>query len=413
MNLRMLLLWFPLLLPAYLLRFKIGPLPTTALEIVLLALVIIVTVRDRSIWTEGWKKTAPWRWPALAWIIASLIAVVVAPDHVAALGLWRAYIAEPLIYFVLLLGALRTDSDRTQVIRALIASSVFVSTWALIQFVTNIGIPHPWDTASWLTRRATGPFPYPNALALFSAPIAALCGGLLIDRAGRDESRPYRAWLIIGLISAFAGAVLAKSAGGIGAILACLLIAGLWKKSTRAWTAIIGIIVVTVAVVTPQIRTPLVTLVTFKGWSGTVRTIMWKETVAMLKDHPVFGAGFGAYPTVFAKYHTAKGIEIFQYPHDILLNLWSETGILGVLAFIWICVTWVRLAIRRSAGQGGYKTRPYVVAAILPLFAMLVHGLVDVPYFKNDLAMLFWVFAALAGTCASAQKMVSSHQNVR
>jgi hypothetical protein len=33
--------------------------------------------------------------------------------------------------------------------------------------------------------------------------------------------------------------------------------------------------------------------------------------------------------------------------------------------------------------------------ALPVIIAILVHGLVDVPYFKNDLAVLFWMLIAL------------------
>lgn len=385
MTLRRAILWLPALLPAYLLRFKIGPLPTTALEIILLALILIVTVYDRTLWIEGWRAIRTWRVVCGAWFIVTALAIFVAPDHIAALGLWRAYILEPLVYFVLLAACLKTEKDRQQVEYALIASAVFVSAWALFQFVTNIGIPHPWGTLDWTVRRATGPFPYPNALALYCAPIAALCVGLFMSaRKGEATPRPY----ILGFISAFVGTLLAKSAGGVGAVLICLLIAGLAKKTMRKWTLIACIVAITITVITPQIRTPLVKLVTFSGWSGQVRQWMWKDTWRMIKDRPLQGAGLGAYPTVFAPYHSkANAIEIFQYPHNILLNFWSETGLLGVVAFGWICVIWVRVA-------SGYK--PTRLLTYLPLLAILIHGLVDVPYFKNDLAVLFWVLAAVA-----------------
>jgi hypothetical protein len=33
---------------------------------------------------------------------------------------------------------------------------------------------------------------------------------------------------------------------------------------------------------------------------------------------------------------------------------------------------------------------------VLAMVAIVVHGLVDVPYFKNDLALEFWTFLGLA-----------------
>lgn len=379
--LRLLVLLFPLLLPAYVVRFQIGMLPTTLVELGLFGLIAAVTIGDRTVWKEGWKRVKPWRYAAIAWILATLIAVFVAPDHVAAVGLWRAYVLEPLIYFVLLAGCLKTEKDRLRVIQALIAVTTFVFVWALAQFVTGHGIPHPWDT-DILTRRATGPFPFPNAVSLFCAPIAALCIGLLTLEKIADRTR--RWWLIVGAVSGIGATLLAKSAGGTIAILAASSLALLLNKKTRAWTIGSIIFALIVAFGVPQIRVPLVRLLSFQDWSGKVRLIIWKETTNMLKDRPIFGAGFGAYPDVIKPYHTATAIEIFQYPHDILLNLWSETGLLGIVAFAWICIVWFR------------RSRLSSLAYCLPLIAILIHGLVDVPYFKNDLAMVFWTLAALA-----------------
>ncbi len=105
----------------------------------------------------------------------------------------------------------------------------------------------------------------------------------------------------------------------------------------------------------------------------------------MLKDHWFWGAGFGAYPTVFAAYHHVKGIEIFQYPHNILFNFWSETGLSGVAAFGAILFGWMIVAWKKGKGM----LERVLLAS--PAIAVLIHGLVDVPYFKNDLAIVFWL----------------------
>ena len=99
---------------------------------------------------------------------------------------------------------------------------------------------------------------------------------------------------------------------------------------------------------------------------------------------PLLGVGLSAYPSAILPYHKATWMEVFQYPHNIFLNLWSEVGMLGILAFGWIVVTWIKTT-----------TRDRRVSSITVLLAIMVHGLVDVPYFKNDLAVMFWMMVLL------------------
>lgn len=370
--------WFPLLLPLYLLRTRIGQLPTTLLELLFIGMIVGATVRHGCrVWKQGWNVVQPWHIGIIAWFVSTLLAVWIAPSHLSALGLWRAYTLEPLAFFILLNALLTEKRDRARLIRSLSLVSCGIAIWSLFQFITGSAIPHPWDT-DLLTRRATGPFPFPNAVALFCAPIAALCIGLLHTNAKQTVY-----WL--GFISASIATLLAKSIGGSIAILVCGLIVLLAQKKTRLLTLGSCVILTISVFAIPPLHTKITRTLTFNEWSGKVRTIMWKETVHMLQDHPIFGAGLGAYPTVIKPYHKATFLEIFQYPHNILLNLWSETGLLGILAFIIMIGTWIRLALQ--------KTTNWIFA--LPLIAILVHGLVDVPYFKNDLAFAFWIFASL------------------
>ena len=146
-----------------------------------------------------------------------------------------------------------------------------------------------------------------------------------------------------------------------------------------------------------------------KDWSGMTRTTMWSETWQMLKDKPIYGAGLAGYQTAILPYHKAGWMEIFLYPHNIIFNLWSEVGLLGLLSFLLI-VGWFfkqifwNLGIRHFIGNwelgiGNFRTtitdKRLMLALASSMLVLLIHGLVDVPYFKNDLAVLFWVIISL------------------
>jgi hypothetical protein len=66
-----------------------------------------------------------------------------------------------------------------------------------------------------------------------------------------------------------------------------------------------------------------------------------------------------------------------------------------VVAFTAVFVVVVVVSWRGWRGGGGADWRPVHLGVLLAMVAILVHGLVDVPYFKNDLAFEFWLLAGL------------------
>ncbi|MFA5936208.1 MAG: O-antigen ligase family protein [Patescibacteria group bacterium] len=388
---RLILTLLPLILPLYVVRFRIGPLPTTLLEV---ALIILFSVwlssrlrlsslrrqgssLDRLGWVPAFAGMTKneWFWPLGLWLLAGLISVFVAENHVAAFGLWRAYFLEPAIIFMMLSDLLKTDDDKRAILRSICAVLAIITAWAILQMAGLLPIPSPWNVAPQ-GLRATGPFPFPNALALFAVPLAALC----FHFALKDKPLLNRAALFAAFGCGLVAAALAKSDGGLIALAAAAFISLVIKKETRRYAIIAAILGTIVIAVIPTTRDIATKQLFFKEWSGKVRLVMWGETKTMLFDRPIQGAGLGNFPNAIKPYHKATWMEIFQYPHNILLNLWSETGLLGVLAFGWILVTWIR--------HGRFDALPIITV-------ILVHGLVDVPYFKNDLAIAFWMMIIL------------------
>lgn len=408
---RHLLEYLPFIAPLYLWRFQLGPLPTTFLEMYIgFTVLVFLYEQGREGLHRGWSRLTRFHAPLLTWLAVTFIAVLASPSLWTGFGLWRAYVLEPAIIFFIL-HAVSSSLDKRIFMRNLFIVTLLVTLYALIQFLTGYGIPHPWNVAMGAGRRATGPFPYPNALALFVVPIGAYALTEIVSRIESRESNERseaargsapdstaRYLAPAALIASFLAVLLAKSDGGLIALGAVTWLALFFQRRLRWWLVSVTLLGVFIAALIPAIRMPLVHELTFQGWSGKVRMYMWRDTKAMLKDHWLFGAGFGGYPTVFKSYQRTTGIEVFQYPHNILLNFWSETGILGVLAFAWIILTTVS-SIRTHDSYARYFF----------LVAILIHGLVDVPYFKNDLALLFWVLVWL--TCSQTDQAQLSSPN--
>src|SRR3989338_8758214 len=96
---------------------------------------------------------------------------------------------------------------------------------------------------------------------------------------------------------------------------------------------------------------PIVQKLTFQKWSGSVRLAQYRETWQLLRYHPIRGAGLAGYQTAIRPYHEDSRVEIFLYPHNLLLAVWVELGLAGLIIFLTILYQMFRRAfvIRHSS----------------------------------------------------------------
>jgi O-antigen ligase len=372
------------LLPSYLLRGELFGIPTTLLELMVLAFIVIWIIKRRP----EIKKLIPestYLLPISLLLLASTVSLFIAPDLMAAAGVWKAYFIEPLLLFLIVRHELKHSSiTASDLFMALGLTALVLSVVAIVQWVTGAGIPIPWD----IERRVTSVFDYPNALGLFLGPVVII-GAMQIRRITTGSKIKQLFWPLVSIVSVIA-IILAQSEAAIVATIATLLIAGLLNRPSRKITvATIGILAV--GILLSPWRGAIIDKLTLQDYSGEVRLTGWSETVDLLEDNWLLGTGLSGYPTALAPYHQAKHLELFQYPHNIVLNFWTELGLLGLIAII--VLAWKILTSFKTISFSPSNTQ---WIGLLVLTEMFIHGLVDVPYFKNDLSILTWLMIAIA-----------------
>jgi len=368
------------LLPSYLLRTELFGVPTTLLELLLLTFVVLWTIKHRPA-VSDLLPTRNILAPLVLLIAAATISLFVAPDLMGAAGIWKAYFIEPiLLFFIVRYELIHAGITAEDLFKSLGLTALILSLVAIFQWITGAGLPIPWD----IERRVTSVFDYPNALGLFLGPIVII-GGIHTRRVSKDISTWF--WPAVTILSLIATA-LAQSEAAIVAIMATLLLAGLVNKNTRRLT-VAGTLALGALVLLSPWRADVVGKLTLQDYSGQVRLSQWSETMNLLQDRWLLGTGLSGYPTALEPYHQATHYEIFQYPHNIILNIWVELGLLGFIAVA--LLGWQLLARGRSIKLASLAE----YAALFALIEIAIHGLVDVPYLKNDLAILTWLLIAI------------------
>ncbi len=395
-----LLALFFLLLPTYLIRFRIGPLPTTFLEIFFW--IVFLVQHQKILFSTFSSLFSQHRSLFIAitlFLLAATISVFTSIDTRAALGEWKAFYVEPVILFFILITSIKTKKHVDNILLSLISLSILTSALAIYQHFTGWLVPYAF-WANHDTYRVTAWYGFPNGVGLFLAPIIPLA----IYRIQQSRTEKTRFIIPILMIPASLLAILfAKSTGGLIGIAAGIGVLLLLCKKTRLPASIVGVVALITLFALPK-DNPIRQELLMQDRSGQIRVSMWGEAAELLSDRPILGAGLASYAERVAPYHTTvngEGIEIFHHPHNIFLTMWVNLGLLGLVGFVWILVWFYKSAINYSrlhteppdlVGVATVSLSPYLLASMTTL---LVTGLVDSPYIKNDLAMFFWLLPAL------------------
>ena len=338
-------------------------------------------------------------------------------------------------------------------------SALFVSLAAIFQRVTGLFIAENF----W--PRVTGPFPYPNALGLYLGPLVMVMIGWgiyksrIADRGSRiaDKTDNYQSYIIYTtIIFSVTAIILARSEGALAGMLVALLffagfaVSGKIIKSAKIYKIglvkffiIIAIFLAYPLIVLnvyprywyPHTGVPaadyVISKIMLKDLSGEIRRQQWRETWAMLKTNYIWlvGTGLSGYREKILPFHQPgiffnfegdpdfrrkivwfdekykaehwQPVEIYMYPHSLVLNFWTELGLVGAVLFVWIIIKFLYIGIRNwkleIGNSPGDKASFFYLGLVGAMTVIIVHGIVDVPYFKNDLAVIFWVLIALMG----------------
>ncbi len=422
-------------LPSYLIRFQILGLPSTILEAMILIAFAVWCLRDflpglKNAFRSGAKRQPyPFGWEIILVLLVSFLAVGVAGFSLSALGIWRAYFLEPILLFILIFNCCKGREGREKILWALLLAAAAISLFAVFQKITGLGIANPfWQAAA--TRRVTSFFPYPNAVGLFLGPLILIFAGWLwsLPWPGEKNAAGKKITIILTLALSILAIYFAKSWGAIVALgvagLFFLVLAG--KKSRLAALVIVVLGALAFMSFSP-LRQAAAEKIGLESLSGQIRRQQWQETLVMLNHgHFWLGAGLANFQAAVAPYHQAglffnrdhlanfdaqlrasaelrarywQPVEIYLYPHNILLNFWSELGLAGALLFAWLIGKYLFLSGRlaRLSSRAGRTEKYLAIGWLTAMVTFVVHGLVDVPYFKNDLAALFWLLLAFLG----------------
>ncbi len=375
---------FLFLLPTYLIRLEFFGLPTTLLEVLFVGLLlgfIILNFSSRSdIYLkiqQLFEQNKLFIIGLLLFLTGATISLFISSNSLSALGEWKAFYLEPIIFGFILYLSVKDREDLNTIITGLVMGAIITSLLAIYQRFTGFIVPYAfWENAN--TYRVTAWYGFPNAVSLYLAPIIPFTIYIMYELTKKKIISLLLALLLLLAI------IFSKSTGAIIAIITTLVFLLIINTATRRKVIISIVISLTILLSVPQME-QVRQEIFFGDRSGQIRLAIWSETRDFLRDNPIFGAGLSSYGEKIIPYHrtvNGEGIEIFHHPHNIFLTMWVNLGLIGLLGFIIIILSTFRICLSNR------ETLAKIFLA--SLLILIIHGLVDSPYIKNDLSLLFW-----------------------
>lgn len=361
-----------------------------------------VAARTRQ--DHGWRALAP---AGIGWAVVGYLAIcalsIVVSDvpHVSSRALFSKW-GQYLLFFVMVTDlAKRRPTIVRSALMVVACSSAFVALEAILQEVTGRG-PFRGFPLSYYGRM-TGPYKDPIDLATYLMVVVPLLMtyAMTVRRTG---GRWALGLLLVALMGCFARTEALGAWIGLGA---GLLAVSLFQATVRRVSLLCLVVVVCFGGFYLHRVGRLNEVFSLQDVGKVDRLAMWQAALGMIRDRPILGHGLNTFMGNYLKYWVG-GERQPRYAHNCYLQVAAETGIIGLIAFLWLLgsVLWrvwegLRVAITDQ--------RLLLCGLLAGVFAFAVQAGVDTNFYSLRQAVLFWVMAGLAlGLSESARQSASA-----
>lgn len=295
-----------------------------AINLIVISAVALVLYRLRNqVQVTLWRAWVPF-------LLITLAASLYSPVAVDGFRKFLTYVSY-MGMFVLPFVMIRTERDVLYFLKIAILSSLGPVVYGLFQLGSG------WD---WYQgTRIASSFSHPNIFAFYLLTTIGTILSLLLSqrfvlaKATRNMLRLYLIPLLILLL-----ATKTRSAW-----LGCFLLFGVYGLIADKRVLVLTFALPVCALFVPAVRERLMDLTSgnqYVGWVQDVnayawRKLLWQKATSYIAQRPLFGYGLYSFPyysPTFFPLETERGVDA----HNVYIQLLFETGLMGLLSYLWI-----------------------------------------------------------------------------
>lgn len=302
-------------------------------------------------------------------------------------------VVQSFLFFLIFLNAPLSKKKNRALLLLVLAAGAITALYGLYQYA--VGVPNP---PHWLDKdlevglsRAFSFLGSPNAFAAYGVMLLPVALAFMLRKTYRWYHQAIFAVLSF-LIAAGIFSSLTRAAWV--ALLPALMLFGVLIKKTRLMLVLLVLLLLMASLSTP-VRTRFLNLFSDQYQQKSEmggRNYRWNLAWSIFDESPLFGRGPGSYGGAVAyRAQAFQGLYVDNYYLQILSNF----GFLGFLAFLWILLEIIRNLIL-AAKFAQERDKIILFGILCGVLAFLIHNVTENLIEVIPLSVVFWVLTGLA-----------------
>ena len=210
--------------------------------------------------------------------------------------------------------------------------------------------------------------------------------------------------LLLGIMTVTVGlGILATQSrsGLLGFIFALLCLFYLLGFRFRYLILVVIIICFTISIIfyhIPEIELLLESIVTYQSindFSVLERIILFRTSIDIIRDYPIFGVGISNYKKFTSSYGRDYGLVDGRPPHNIFLHLAVETGLPSLIIFILLIIRFITMMLKSAKASQDKRLKFLSYGFVSGFIGYLVHAQFHAAFWVN----MLWFFVGLGLSC--------------
>ena len=121
--------------------------------------------------------------------------------------------------------------------------------------------------------------------------------------------------------------------------------------------------------------------------SNSFRFNVYNSCIEMFKDNWLLGIGIGNqnFREIYGLYMKTGFDALSAY--NIYLETAVESGIFALISFLCFLIFTIKKALTKLSNK-------YILASLISITGILVHGMVDTVFFRPQIQFIFWIMIA-------------------